>query len=255
MQEMVSIATPSREPVQQADGSTQSCGLVLELSPDWLILRASENAHGFLGEYPARLIGEPLASFTLAQPLHDLRNSLSRQRSSNGIARAYRTRLTAEPRHFESRSSRSTAGCSSRGCRAAMTDFGDCLGAVSRLVDGMAGDTRAASSKMRRRRMRALTGFDRVTVSFSARRRASGRKCAEQVCLAGKFASLPAIVADAMTSQSASFPRRRAKALSGQALLRALVRARSVTSCRRSAFVRPVGSASPPGPRDGTRTL
>ena len=116
------LALPSRCPCSRLSGSTRSCGFVLELSPDWLILRASENAHGFLGEYPARLIGEPLASFTLAQPLHDLRNSLSRQRSSNGIARAYRTRLTAEPRHFDIAFQQVTAGSSSRGCRAERTD-------------------------------------------------------------------------------------------------------------------------------------
>ena len=56
------------------DVQIQPCGFLLELSPDWLVVRASENAHAFLGEYHSRLIGEPLASFTLAQPLHDLRN-------------------------------------------------------------------------------------------------------------------------------------------------------------------------------------
>src|SRR5688500_14335765 len=79
----------------------QSCGFLLELSPDWLILRASQNVRPFLGEYHQTLIGEPLADFTLAQPLHDLRNTLSRQRSAIGIARAYRVRLIDEPRHFD----------------------------------------------------------------------------------------------------------------------------------------------------------
>src|SRR4051794_15241531 len=79
----------------------QSAGLVLELSPDWLILRASENAHGFLGHYHQRLVGEPLSQFTLAQPLHDLRNSLARQRGSSGVGRAYRVRLTDDPRYFD----------------------------------------------------------------------------------------------------------------------------------------------------------
>ena len=63
---------------------------------DWLILRASENVHRFLGEYHSRLIGEPLSAFTMAQPLHDLRNALARQRSATGIApRPRRTVLAA----------------------------------------------------------------------------------------------------------------------------------------------------------------
>lgn len=219
----MSIATSEPLPVQQADGSTQSCGFVLELSPDWLILRASENAHGFLGEYPARLIGEPLASFTLAQPLHDLRNSLSRQRSSNGIARAYRTRLTAEPRHFDIAFQQVDGRLLLEGLPSGTDGFGDSLGAVSRLVDGMAGDTRAAILENAARRIRALTGFDRVTVFLSGdgdeRRAESARS---KFASPASSLSLPAIVADTMTVPVGVFPAAKGESTVGQALLRGL---------------------------------
>src|SRR3954463_5697204 len=165
---MAGILTSEPSPrLQQADDRTQSCGFVLELSPDWLILRASENVHGFLGEYPALLIGEPLSRFTLAQPLHDLRNSLSRQRSCNGISRAYRTRLTDEPRHFDIAFQQLDGRILLEGLPSSNEGFGDSLGALSRLVDGLAGDTPAAPLHNAARRMRALPGFDRATVILS----------------------------------------------------------------------------------------
>ena len=195
---MVSIAPSEPRPApQQAGQSAQACSFLLELSPDWLILRASENVHGFLGEYPARLVGEPLASFTLAQPLHDLRNSLSRQRSSNGIARAYRTRLTVEPRHFDIAFQQADGRLLLEGVASSNDGFGDSLGAVSRLIDGLAGDTRSALLDGAARRLRALTGFDRVTITLSGE---GGHRYESARSKFGSSASarmMPALVADA----------------------------------------------------------
>ena len=51
---------------------------LLELSLDWIVLRASENIHHLLGESHVTLIDEPLGRFVQAQALHDLRNLFSR---------------------------------------------------------------------------------------------------------------------------------------------------------------------------------
>ena len=72
----------------------QSCGYYLELSPDWIVERASENIHHLLGESHVTLIDEPLGHFVHAQALHDLRNLFSRLSGTTGIARAYAVRLT-----------------------------------------------------------------------------------------------------------------------------------------------------------------
>lgn len=222
MQDMTIVSSqpvPAQQPRSEA---TQSAAFMLELSPDWLILRASENAHGFLGEYPARLIGEPLSSFTLAQPLHDLRNSLSRQRSSNGIARAYRTRLTVEPRHFDIAFQQIDGRLLLEGVPSGSDGFGDSLGAVSRLIDGLVGDTRAALLDGAARRLRALTGFDRVTIMLDG---ADG-DCFESA--RSQFASpasrhvMPAIVADAAAQSVGVYPAARADSTIDRALLRGL---------------------------------
>src|SRR5437870_5022019 len=75
----------------------QSVAYLLELSLDWIVLRASENIHHLLGESHVTLIGEPLARFVHSQPLHDLRNMFSRLSGTTGIARAFNVRLTDDP--------------------------------------------------------------------------------------------------------------------------------------------------------------
>src|SRR3954471_20346195 len=69
----------------------------LELSLDWIVLRASENIHRLLGESHVTLIEEPLGRFVQSQALHDLRNLFSRLSGTMGIARAYAVRLTNDP--------------------------------------------------------------------------------------------------------------------------------------------------------------
>jgi light-regulated signal transduction histidine kinase (bacteriophytochrome) len=223
MQDMTTNVPSEPSPAQRpADDSAQSCGFVLELSPDWLIMRASENAHGFLGEYPARLIGEPLSSFTLAQPLHDLRNSLSRQRSSNGIARAYRTRLTTEPRHFDIAFQQVDGRLLLEGLPSGTDGFGDSLGAVSRLVDGMVGDTRSALLDNAARRMRALTGFDRVTIMLTGEDGRTVESSRSKFASPAVLQTMPALVADATAQAVGVYPANRSDSAIGRTLLRGL---------------------------------
>ena len=80
-----------------AQVSVQSGGYLIELSLDWIVLRASENIHRLLGESHVTLIGEPLGRFVHSQALHDLRNLFSRLSGTTGIGRAYGVRLTDDP--------------------------------------------------------------------------------------------------------------------------------------------------------------
>src|SRR3954470_22891768 len=80
------------------DGTgTPSSGYLLELSLDWIVLRASENIHHLLGESHVTLIDEPLGKFVHSQALHDLRNLFSKLSGTTGIGRAYAVRLTDDP--------------------------------------------------------------------------------------------------------------------------------------------------------------
>jgi light-regulated signal transduction histidine kinase (bacteriophytochrome) len=199
-----------------SDAFIQPAGFLLELSPDWLILRASENAHGFLSEYHQRLIGEPLSEFTLAQPLHDLRNSLSRQRGSSGIARAYRVRLFDEPRHFDIAFQCLADKILLEGLPSLDEGFGDALGSIGRLLDGLRGGDRKAFLDGATRRMRALTGFDRATLVLGGEKVESSRGKLPELAVTGE---LPAIVADSSDAPVRLFPHKDRQPVEG-ALLR-----------------------------------
>ena len=186
------------------DAQVQSAGFVLELTPDWLVLRASENVRSLLGEYPQRLIGEPLANFTLAQPLHDLRNSLSRLRSTSGIARCYRVRLIDEPRFFDIAFQLLDGTIVLEGLPSAEQGIGEALGSVSRLIEGLAAKDRRVMLEGAARRMRALTGFDRVSLSVSGEAVESSRSQFPDLAVSG---DLPAIVADSASESVPLFPR------------------------------------------------
>lgn len=199
-----------------SDAIVQPAGFLLELSPDWLILRASENAHGFLSEYHQRLVGEPLSEFTLAQPLHDLRNSLARQRGSSGIARAYRVHLFDEPRYFDIAYQSRDDTILLEGLPSSDEGFGDCLGSVSRLIDGLDAGERKAIMDGAARRMRALTGFDRVVLVLADDRIQSSRGKMAELIVSGE---LPPIVADSSEPPVGLFPEKDQEPIDG-ALLR-----------------------------------
>jgi light-regulated signal transduction histidine kinase (bacteriophytochrome) len=199
MEKVVTADAPA-EPA----ASVQSAGFLLELSPDWLILRASENAHSFLSEYHQRLIGNPLADFTLAQPLHDLRNSLSRQRGSSGIARAYRIRLIDEPRYFDVAFQSLGDTILLEGLPSPEDGLGDCLGSVSRLIEGLRNDDRKSMLDGAARRMRALTGCDRAVLVLGDGRVESSRGQMPELKVSGE---LPPIVSGLSEPSVGLFPR------------------------------------------------
>ena len=186
-----------------SDAIIQPAGFLLELSHDWLILRASENAHGFLSEYHQRLVGEPLSEFTLAQPLHDLRNSLARQRGSSGIARAYRVHLFDEPRHFDIAFQSLEDTILLEGLPSSEEGIGDCLGSVSRLIEGLGKGDRDALMDDGARRLRALTGFDRTVLLIGDERVESSRTRLPELAVSG---TLPAIVVNSSERPVGLFP-------------------------------------------------
>jgi light-regulated signal transduction histidine kinase (bacteriophytochrome) len=147
------------------DVCIQPAGFLLELSPDWIVRRASENVHHFLGESHVTLIDEPLGKFVQAQPLHDLRNLFARLSSTTGVARAYRVRLTDDRDRFDIAFQLSGNCVVLEAMPSPGRGVGDTIGSVCGLIEGLDGTHGSALFEGAVRRMRALTGFDRATVS------------------------------------------------------------------------------------------
>jgi light-regulated signal transduction histidine kinase (bacteriophytochrome) len=204
------------EPRPAEDASIQQGSYLLELSLDWIVLRASENIHHLLGESHVTLIDEPLGKFVHAQALHDLRNVFSKLSGTTGISRAYGVRLTDDPDlvdiAFQQIDGRVLLeAVLSAGC------FGECFGSVGGLIAGLANSGGQALLDGGARRMRALTGYDRVTLSCGERRAESSR---------GAFggpvdpADLPIFVADTGGEGVSLFPRQGDDSSAHAALLR-----------------------------------
>jgi len=204
------------EPRSTGDVRIQQGSYLLELSLDWIVLRASENIHHLLGESHVMLIDEPLGKFVHAQALHDLRNLFSKLSGTTGIGRAYAVRLTDDPDlvdiAFQQVDGRVLLeAVLSVGC------FGESFGSVGGLIAGLAGSNGQALLDGGARRMRALTGYDRVTLNCGERRAESSR---------GAFggpvdpADLPIFVTDTGVEGVGLFPREDEDSSAHTALLR-----------------------------------
>jgi hypothetical protein len=211
------VADRMDEPRATEDVRIQQGSYLLELSLDWIVLRASENVHQLLGESHVTLIDEPLGKFVHSQALHDLRNLFSKLSGTTGIARAYGVRLTDDPDlvdvAFQLVDGRVLLeGVLSPG------SFGECFGSVGGLIAGLAGSSGQALLDGAARRMRALTGYDRVTLSYGDRRAESSR---------GAFggdldaADLPILLVDTSVGGVSLFPREADDTSAHAALMRA----------------------------------
>ena len=197
---------------------------LLELSLDWIVLRASENIHHLLRESHVTLIDEPLGKFVHSQALHDLRNLFSRLSGTMGVGRAYSVRLTDD--HdlvdiaFQLVDGRVLLeAVPSSGC------FGEAFGIVGGLVAGLASSHGQALLDGGARRMRALTGYDRVTLTCGEGRSESSRGAFNA---ASKLAAdLPPIVADCAADAIHVFPRQPEESSLDCALLRSCDAAQS----------------------------
>jgi hypothetical protein len=197
-------AKHAAEPRSGESARVQAGAFVLELSLDWIVLRASENIHHLLGESHVTLIDEPIGRFVHSQALHDLRNNFSRLSGTTGIGRAYGVRLTNEPELVDIAFQLSEGRVLFEAVPSA-GPFGGKFGTVGGLVAGLANSGGQALLDGGARRMRALCGYDRVTLVCGERRAESSR---------GPFAGpadmsthIPAIIADVEAEGVALFPR------------------------------------------------
>ena len=199
------------------DVRIQQGSYLLELSLDWIVLRASENIHHLLGESHVTLIDEPLGKFVHAQALHDLRNLFSKLSGTTGIGRAYAVRLTDDPDLVDI-AFQLVDGRVLLEAVLSSGSFGESFGSVGGLISGLTTSSGQALLDGAARRMRALSGYDRVTLTCGDRRAESSR---------GAFggpvdpADLPVLVADTSGEAVGLFPRRDEDSSAHAALLRA----------------------------------
>jgi light-regulated signal transduction histidine kinase (bacteriophytochrome) len=210
-------AETAAEPRPQSEVRIQSGAYFLELSLDWIVLRASENVHHLLGESHVTLIDEPLGRFVQSQALHDLRNLFSRLSGTTGIGRAYAVRLTDDPDRFDI-AFQLSGGRVLLEATPSTGAYGEAFGTVGGLIAGLSNSHGQALLEGGARRMRALTGFDRVTLVCGGDRAESSRGAFAGP--ADMTADVPAIVADSEAASVGIFPRDEGDSSAANALMR-----------------------------------
>lgn len=141
----------------------QSDGLLLVLSHDWIIRRASENAHKLIGTSHFRLVDEPLSGIFRADPVHALRNQLGRLGGMPGTMRVYETLLTSEMDRFDVAMTSDPTGVLFEAVPA-RPDTGGLLGSVGQVVSRIENAEADELPLEGSRRLRALLGYDSVAL-------------------------------------------------------------------------------------------
>ncbi len=89
-----------REPIVHLE-RVQSFGLLLALSVDWTVARASANLEAYLGIAALIAIGSKLGTLILPGALHDIHGRVSSLHSTKGVERLYGLMLSAERPPFD----------------------------------------------------------------------------------------------------------------------------------------------------------
>jgi light-regulated signal transduction histidine kinase (bacteriophytochrome) len=216
METLEEVPSTTAEPRVEESVRVQPGSYFLELSLDWIVLRASENIHHLLGESHVTLIDEPLGRFVHAQALHDLRNLFSKLSGTTGIGRAYAVRLT-DDHDLVDIAFQLSHGRVILEAVPSSGNFGESFGSVGGLIAGLTHGSGQSLLDGGCRRMRALTGYDRVTLTCGDRRAESSR---------GAFTSpaepenLPVIIADVDAQAIGLYPRDLDEISARDALLR-----------------------------------
>ncbi len=156
------------EPIEAA---IQPIGFLVALSADWRICRVSANIGDYVGGSPEGLLGQPVTSLFNPAAIHSLRNRLALLRGPNAVERLFSIQLTddaapydvavhmsgtdalieAEPSHDHHHHDRESTGT----VRGMIAQLGETETAPAFYDDAA-------------RQLRALTGYDRVTIHRAA---------------------------------------------------------------------------------------
>lgn len=94
------MASCDREPIHLL-GGVQAFGFLLSLNDNWIVTRAAENTHQYLGLHPVQIIGQPLNAFLLPALVHDIRGRLQLAGGPGIVERLFGRQLTPDGALFD----------------------------------------------------------------------------------------------------------------------------------------------------------
>ena len=157
------LTSCDREPIHIL-GAVQPFGFLIAVSPDWIVVRASENAARWLGQGDADLLGLPLADLIDGEAIHLIRGHLQALRGPDAIDRIFGTVLQPGGAPFDI-ALHISDGIIVMEAEPSVSEHLN-AGNLVRSMVGRLQQTVGFEPFCREavRQMRALTGFDRVMV-------------------------------------------------------------------------------------------
>lgn len=205
----------------KAIAEVQPCGFVVVLGEDWRVTSVSANIADHFADCGPFMIGQPLAEQFGAAAVHSLRNQLALMRDALGTARLFSLFFASVPKPFDAAMHVVGGKVVLEILPSAHPEAGDPSGTVRQLAAMLDGCTTAGDVLERGARlMRALTGFDAVTIfrgSERAAHDARGDLAPAETCPLARLR----LVADA-AGVASEFEPACDPALLGRALLRCL---------------------------------
>ena len=148
----------------------QPCGFAVVLAEDWRVTGVSANIADHFADCGRFMVGQPLAEHFGAAAVHSLRNRLALLRDPTGTARLFSLFLASVPKPFDVAMHFASGSILVEVLPSAHVETGDPAGTVSQLAAQLDGCTTAAEMLDRGARiMRALTGYDSVTIYRESR--------------------------------------------------------------------------------------
>ena len=143
----------------------QPHGFLIGVSPEWRIVRASANIGEFLGDIGPSPIGREIAQLLGDSAVHTLRNRLSLLRDPQGSARAFALQVNGTTRPIDVAMHMVGGDVVIEGQPSTGQESGDPIGLVRALASRLDGKRNHEEMLAEgARQLRALTGFDRVTL-------------------------------------------------------------------------------------------
>lgn len=143
----------------------QPCGFAVVLAEDWRVTSVSANIADVFTDCGRFMTGQPLADRFGAAAVHSLRNQLALMRDSSGTARLFSLVFAGVPKRFDVAMHLVDSKIVLEMLPSAHVEAGDPAGTVRQLaaqLDSCASP--AAMLERGARLMRALTGFEAVTI-------------------------------------------------------------------------------------------
>ncbi len=164
MNVQVDLTNCDREPIHLL-GNVQPFGFFLGVSPEWIVVHASENVEKFLKRTAQEILGKSLTELLTADAIHAIRGRLQLLSGPDAVERLFRRPLTTDGREYDIAVHRSSHAILIEAEPSAPPEDVDPIS----LVRTMLMRVQAAPSFDKfcfeaARQLRALIGYDRVMI-------------------------------------------------------------------------------------------